>query len=572
MSSASSTTIMTPGKRFWNLLKPDGREVRNVYIYAIFSGLMSLTLPLGIQAILNLIQGGRVNTSWVILVIMVILGVAVAGVLQIYQLRITENLQQKIFTRAALEFAYRIPRIKMEALYKHYAPELMNRFFDIISVQKGLSKMLIDFSTAALHVIFGLILLSLYHPFFILFSVALILLIYAIFRFTAKKGLATSLQESKYKYKVAHWLEELARTATTFKLAGKTTLPLDRADRHVVDYLGAREGHFKILIRQYSLLVLFKVIVVTGLLALGGILVMEQRMNIGQFVAAEIIIILVINSVEKLILSLETIYDVLTALEKIGQVTDLELETTEGINLEERCADCGLEIDLNGLQFSYPGQGYNIIENLSMQVASNEKVVIIGKNGSGKSTLLHLIAGLYEPRQGYVSYNGFPKGNIEPTSLRSVIGDSLTQEQLFEGSILENITMGRSDATLENVQWAIKNLGLEDFIKTTPKGYDTLLDPEGKRLPRSIVQKLLIARSIADKPKLLLLEDALEHLEDAERKSTIDFLALDSNPWTLIAVSSDPYMAKSFGNIALMDSGTIVQRGSYDELKHLLNQ
>jgi ABC-type bacteriocin/lantibiotic exporter with double-glycine peptidase domain len=258
------TQSYSPTKRFWQLLKPDAREIRNVYIYSIFNGLVNLSLPLGIQAIINLIQGGQVSTAWIVLVVFVVAGIAVSGLISIFQLRITEHLQQKIFTRAAFEFAYRIPRIRMESLYKHFAPELMNRFFDVMTVQKGLSKILITISAAGLQVIFGLVLLSLYHPFFLIFSLALVVLVYAILRLSVRKGLETSLVESKHKYKVAHWLEEVARTGNSFKLAGKTDLPLLRADGHIEDYVNARENHFKVLVQQYSLMVLFKVIVATG--------------------------------------------------------------------------------------------------------------------------------------------------------------------------------------------------------------------------------------------------------------------------------------------------------------------
>ena len=196
---ADSQLILTPARRFWMLIKPDQAEIRNVYAYSIFAVLVNLSLPLGIQAIINLIQGGQITTSWMVLVFLVVLGVVITGVLQIAQLRITENLQQKIFTRAAFDFTYRIPKIRMDALYQHYVPELMNRFFDIVALQKGLAKMLIDLSTATLYIIFGLVLLSLYHAFFILFSLILILLGIVIFQFTVKKGLRTSLKESKHK-------------------------------------------------------------------------------------------------------------------------------------------------------------------------------------------------------------------------------------------------------------------------------------------------------------------------------------------------------------------------------------
>ena len=561
---------ITPVQRFWQLLKPDRKEIRNVYAYAVFNGLLSLSLPLGIQAIVSLIQGGQLSTSWIMLTIFVVLGVGLVGVLQIYQLRITENLQQKIFARAAFEFAYRIPKIRLEALYQHYAPELMNRFFDIVSVQKGLSKLLIDFSAATLQVIFGLLLLSTYHPFFILFSIGLILMVYGIFRLTGRRGLSTSLIESKNKYKVAHWLEEVARTATTFKLAGKTSLHLHRVDEHVVDYLEAREGHFKVLLRQYQLMVLFKVLVIAGLLAIGGILVMEQHMNIGQFIAAEIIILLIMGSVEKLVLSLETIYDVFTSLEKVGQVTDLELENEKGIDLKAASQDEGLRVTLDGVSFSYPDNHEKTLDNLSITMEPGEKLFILGPNGSGKSTLLHVLAGLFEVQEGALAYNGFAKGNLELRSLRSAIGDCLSQEQLFAGTVLENIAMGREDATFENVQKVVRNLGLEGFIQKLPKGYETILDPQGKKLPRSTVQKLLLARSIADQPKLLLLEDAFEHLDASERKTTINYLTAPENPWTLVAVSSDPYLASRCSQIALMEKGKIVKTDTYKAMQSLV--
>jgi ABC-type bacteriocin/lantibiotic exporter with double-glycine peptidase domain len=558
---------ITPIQRFWLLLKPDSRDIRNVYVYSIFNGLVNLSLPLGIQAIVNLIQGGQVSTSWIVLVSFVVAGVAISGAMNIFQLRITENLQQKIFARAAFEFADRIPRIKMEALYKHYPPELMNRFFDVMHVQKGLSKILIDFSSAALQVIFGLILLSLYHPFFILFSLILVTLVYAIFRFTVKRGLSTSLEESKHKYKLVHWLEEVARTSTTFKLAGKSDLPLRRTDKHVSDYVNAREGHFSVLVRQYYLLVGFKVIIATGLLAIGGILVMEQHMNIGQFVAAEIIILLIMGSVEKLILSLETIYDVLTSLEKVGQVTDLELEEYDNASINPDRIESGVEVELKNVSFTYPDHDRKTLNNLNLTIQGGERLFLTGSNGSGKSTLLYITSALYNVQEGSIHFNGIPKKNLNLGQLRSLIGDCLTQEQLFHGTLMENICMGKEKANFENVKWAVENLGLDQFISNLNDGYETMLDPEGKRLPRSIVQKLLLARCVVDRPKLIVLEDPLEHIDEHEKHKIIDFLTAPENQWTMIVVSSDPYFAQKCDRVALMADGNIIETGSFDTMK-----
>lgn len=557
--------------RLWGLLRPDVREVRDIYLFAMFSGLVNLSLPLGIQAIVNLIQGGKVSTAWIVLVFFVVLGVALMGIIRIFQMRITENLQQKVFARAAFEFAYRIPRFRMEVLYKHYAPELMNRFFDVITVQKGLSKLLIDFSSAVLMVVFGLVLLSLYHPFFIVFSLILLILVGIIFKFTAASGLRTSLAESKHKYRVAHWLEEVARTGVTFRLAGRTDLPLQKLDFHVNNYTEARESHFRVLVQQYALMVVFKVVVATGLLAIGGILVMEQQMNIGQFIAAEIIILLVMGAVEKLIVSLEHIYDVLTALEKIGQVTDMALEQDTGIDLCDHCPEPGLKVDMHNVSFRYPDHDRDVLSNLTLTLERGDKLVVVGNTGSGKTTLLQILAGLYEVQGGTVSYNDLPIGNLELSSLRSIIGDCLSDELLFEGTVLDNIAMGRSAATFERVQWAVRGLGLEEFIRTLPKGYDTLLETQGRTLPRGIVQKLLLARSIVDRPRLLLIEDVLDAISEERHRSVIDFLMDKENGWTLVAISSDPYLAQKADRVVLMENGSVTRMGTYDDLKDVFN-
>lgn len=287
---------MSPLERFLGLIELERKDVLQVAYYAIFAGLVSLSLPLGIQAIINLIQGAQITTSWILLVILVTLGVAFAGVLQLMQMRIIEMIQQRIFTRASFEFTYRFPKMKMDELRQYYPPELANRFFDTLTIQKGLAKILVDVPAAVLQILFALILLAFYHPFFIVFGLLLIGLSYIVFKFTAKKGMKTSLEESKHKYKVAHWIQEVARAVTSFKISGSTNMSLTKNDQLVSKYLEARENHFKILVLQFIQMIGFKVIVTASLLTIGGALVLNQEMNIGQFVAAEIIILLVITS------------------------------------------------------------------------------------------------------------------------------------------------------------------------------------------------------------------------------------------------------------------------------------
>ena len=556
-----------PVARFFRLLSADKKDIWYVYIYAIFNGLVNLTLPLGIQAIIGLIMGGMVSTSWMVLIVVVILGVAIAGGLQIMQLYITEILQQRIFTRSAFEFAYRIPRFKMESLSKYYAPELMNRFFDTLNVQKGLSKILIDFSTSLLQIIFGLLLLAFYHPFFVFFGIILLLLLFAIFRFSGPQGLKESLVESKYKYAVAEWLEEMARTMGTFKLAGKTDLPLQKTDGLVSKYLVARKRHFKVLIFQYANVVGFKTIVTAGLLILGSLLVIDREINLGQFVAAEIIILIIINSVEKLILSMETIYDVLTGMEKLGAVTDLPIEEDEGLNFDEVDTGKGIDLKVKNLSYTYDSSVGQLLKDISFHIESGERVCIAGFNNSGKTTVMNLLSGLYSVQEGQVAFNDIPQGNINLTTLRNKIGDILDQEQLFAGTIRENMCMGKEHVSFEDVQWAARAVGVEGFIRSLPKGYNTAVLSEGKGLPKNVVRKIIIARAIASKPRLLVLEEFLHNLERDDRIQITEFLCDQSHNWTLVGISNDPIYAKQCDRIIILEDGKILDVGKYEDIQ-----
>ncbi|WP_293873407.1 ATP-binding cassette domain-containing protein [Flavobacterium sp.] len=546
----------TPLQRFFSFLKLDRKDILQVFFYAIFAGLVSLSLPLGIQAIINLIQSGRVSVSWIVLVLVVVLGVALVGILSLMQLRITENLQQKIFVRSSFEFSYRLPKIKFEELYNQYPPELANRFFDTLTIQKGTSKLLIDFSTAFLQIIFGIVLLSLYHPFFIFFGFALLVLLYSIFKFSYNSGLSTSLKESKYKYKVVSWLQEIARNNFSFRKKDNFEFALSKNNDLVSQYLTYREKHFAVIKRQFIQLIIFKVIITAGLLLIGGFLVLNQQMNIGQFVAAEIIILLVINSVEKIIVGLETFYDVITAIEKIGQISDLK---TEDFNSKE--ADycfTNISLETENLRFKFPDATDYVLEKINLQVLPAEKIFLEGENGSGKTTLIRILSGLLQPTSGSFFINDDTYRKIDLTHYRSHIGTIIQGETPFEGTILENITFNNPSVSQDDIKWAIENVKLGEFIKSLPEGLDTKIFPEGRQLSSSNAQKIVLARSIINKPKLLFYEDPLSKMDEKIANEIIDFITNPNNKWSVIVSSKNAYWKQKCQRIITMNQGKIV--------------
>jgi ABC-type bacteriocin/lantibiotic exporter with double-glycine peptidase domain len=543
-------------KRLLNLLKLDKRDISQIFFYAVFSGLVSLSLPLGIQAIINFIQSGRVSISWIVLVFVVIVGVALVGILSLMQLRITENLQQKLFVRSSFEFGYRLPKIEFEELYNKYAPELANRFFDTLTIQKGVSKLLIDFSSALLQITFGIILLSLYHPFFIFFGIFLFALLYFIFKFSYNPGLSTSLKESKYKYKVVSWLQEIARNNFSFRKNSNFDFALKKNDELVTEYLNYREKHFGIIKRQYIQLISFKIIITAGLLLIGGYLVLNQKMNIGQFVAAEIIILLVINSVEKIIIGLETLYDVLTSVEKIGQITDLKIEKSDAINNDYCYSNITLECE--NLNYRFPDSNDLVLEKINLQISPAEKILLKGNNGSGKTTLIRILSGLLKPSSGSLFINDDTYRKIDLEQYRSQIGTITIGETPFEGTVLENITFNNPSISQENIKWAIESVKLGDFIKSLPIGLETKIFPEGKQLSSSNAQKILLARNIINKPKILFLEEPFDKMDNQVAEELIDFITSKDNNWSILISSKNPYWEQKCNRIITMNEGKII--------------
>ena len=563
LDSESKPVKLTTIQRFIAILKSEKREIGYVYIYAIISGIIGLSLPLGIQSIIGFISSGQITTSVVVLISFIIIGIIITGCLQVIQLSIVEHIQQRLFAKTAFEFAFRIPKIHIESVLKTYPPELMNRFFDIVTLQKGLAKILLEFTASLLQVLLGLILLSFYHSSFIFFGIFLVVILILILKYTGSQGLKTSLKESKYKYMVANWLEEIARSLSTFKLAGYSNLPMEKADYYVSNYLHARKKHFKVLVTQYLSFVAFKTLITGGLLILGCLLLIDKQINIGQFIASEIIIILIMNAVEKIIIHLDTVYDVLTSIEKIGSVTDLPIEMPKGINIDRSLNENGISFKIKNLKYKYPSEPDYILKGINIEVNPSERICLIGYSSSGKTTFINIILGLLTSYEGIVTFNNIPLKNINKNSLINITGDNISQEDLFDGTLMENITLGRN-IKLQEVIWALECVGLSEFIQTQTEGLYTRLISGRTGISESVARKIIVARSIVMKPKLLILEDTLLGLEKENKLKLMNLLTGKEYPWTLILVSNDEEVMKICDRTIILREGKIVADGAYE--------
>lgn len=528
-------TPSNPLKRIAQLVNVHKKEVISIYLFSMLSGLINLSLPLGVQTIIGLVMGATMVSSIYVLIFLVVLGVFLVGLLQINQMKIIETIQQRVFANYAYTFADTIPRMDLKKMDHYFIPEKVNRFFDTINIQKGFAKLLLDIPIASVQIIFGILLLSLYHPLFILLGIFLLILLGIIFNLTSKRGISTSIEESNYKYEVVGFFNEMGRTLKSFKFSQGSDLNLEKTNAHTRGYLEARTQHFHVLLFQYKTLIFFKVSLTVLMLTLGTYLLIDQQLNIGEFIAAEIVILMVIGAVEKLITSLDSAYDVITGLEKIASVTESPLEKsgTMELNIQK-----GLDIQLSNFSFSFDASK-KILESINLHIKPGQKVSIDGPEGSGKSMLLRMLTGNYQDFEGSFQLNHFPIQNYALQDLRKNTGVVLHGQEIFGGSLWENISLGQKEITADLILQKSMELGFDDFLSHFPAGFDTIIEPIGKKTPQTIIKKVLLLRALCGPKKLLLLEEPWAGLETKNKEQLKHYLLNLPADTTVIVVSDD---------------------------------
>ena len=566
----ADAATLTPVQRLFRLLAAERRDITYLYVYAALAGVISLSLPLGVQSVIGFVSSGAVSTSLVVLIGLIVLGTLLVGGLQIMQLHLIEYIQQRLMARVALDFAVRLPRVRAEALDGEYLPELMNRLLDVPTLQKGLATMLVDFSAAGLQIVFGLVLLSFYHPIFIAFGLLLLFLLWGLIAATGPRGLRTSIVESKYKYKVVAWLEDVARTVGSFRLPARQALALGRTDELLNNHLSARDAHFRVLVTQSWGFVVFKTLITAALLGIGCWLLIDKQLNIGQFVAAEIVIIMTINAVEKILLKIDVVYDALTAIDKIGHVLDLETVPapvgTGALPTGPAGPAAGLAVQVRGLTYRYPTATRDVLDDVTFALAAGDHLALVGADGGGKTTLLRLLAGLLPGYTGQVAYAGLALPDLSPDALATAVGDSLAHQHLFSGTVLENITLGQPLLTAADAAWAVDLVGLREDLYARPDGLHTRVGP-GYALGAGATQKLLLARAVVGRPRLLLLDALLPAAALAERVRVLRRLLAPGLPWTVIVATTQPELVALLSRVAVLEEGKLVAEGTLEQMR-----
>lgn len=531
--------------------------------YTSLIGILTLAVPLAAQALVNTIAAGVMLQPLIVLTFAVLGALLFAGVLRLLKLSLLEKMQQRIFARVSLQLADHLPRIQHDVMTSEYAPHLVNRFFDVITIQKTVAKILLEGPSAALKVTIGLILMAFYSPYLLAFDVLLILFVIFVVWVLGLGGLRSSIEESISKYRVADWLEELARCQRGFKMNSVPSFPIERVDSLVMDYTKARRKHFRVIFRQAFGNYFFQALASAGVLAIGGWLVINRQLTLGQLVAAEIIVVGVLEGLEKLIRMLESGYDLLTSLDKVGHVTDLPIESRQGRELP--LSANGASVNCRNVRFSYDGKS-DVLAGLNLSLQPGEHVSLVGESGVGKSTLAALFCGLHAPSQGLVQINSMDVRDVNVDSLRRAVGLVSDSNEIFAGTIEENILLGRDYLTHDDLQWALEFANLTEELTKFPNGLQTRLVSEGRNLSRGQMQRLLIARAIVARPSLLILDEGFTGIDENDKIRILDELYNPTYHWTIIDISHDPEVVMRAQTVHVLANGRIAESGAPSDL------
>ena len=555
MRSRDGGPALHPYTRLRALLEGERRTLWVAVVYSIVIALLSLVVPIAVQSLVNTIAFGSVLQPLVVLTLFVFVALGFSTVMNALRAGVVEIIQRSIFARVATDVTWRLLRVRVDAFDRYHGPELVNRFFDTVTVQKSAALLLIDGLSILMQTVIGMLLLALYHPWLLAFDVLLMAAMSIIIFVLGRGALGTSIKESKAKYELEAWLEQLAAHLVTFKSAGGAAYAVDRSHHLLEDYLSYRKQHFRILIRQVVGSFALKAIASSALLGIGGWLVINRQLTLGQLVASELIVAGMLSAFTKFGKQLEVFYDMSAAIDKLGVLVDLPLERTGGE--ADLPAHGPMRLTMRDLRVQYADSTRPALVVRAWDIPSGARVGVTGPNGSGKSTLADVLFGLREQSTGSLRLDGVDVRSLPLTSLRRDVA-LVRGVELFPGTVLDNVRLGRDDLSHADVSRALEDVGLLEELLGMPQGLDTELHPHGRPLSHRQACRLMIARAIAGRPRLIILDGALDHMdrrEDQERLA-IALFSLDA-PWTLLCVTERPDLLARCTRVVRLQDGEV---------------
>ncbi len=520
------------------LFRLERRILGLIVSYSIAIGLFSLIVPLTVQELVNTFAFALQPITIVTLAAVMVAGLLFVGAFRALQYYAVEVLERRIFARVAIAMAQQLPHLR----YQGFKPRYANYFVETILMQRAVSVLLVDLINVIVGGAVGMTILVFYHPYFLLFNAILLVGFNVVFFLMSHGGLKADMAMSHAKYDTLHWFQEIAYNLLHLKSTDSQALLIKKTDQLLDTYVGVRRTRFGILIRQYLGSLGWQAIVHSGLIATAGWLLGIGQLTLGQFVAAEVVVSGILSSFDGVVKRMGHIYYFLTALTELSFLFSLPKDqdaATLSIPLPDPTVH-GIRVTCKDLTFA-PAGGPPVFEHFNLEVTPGEKIGIYADTTMAKTALARVLGGLESPTAGVIRYNGVDLRHLNLDSVNRFRGFILdSQLSLFEGTLEENIVLGREYIPYSDVRWALRFTELEEEVDALPHGLKTHVRSAGKIFAPTHIVRILVARAILGRPQLLIFEGILHNMHPAMRETILRRLCSKEEPWSVIFVSNDP--------------------------------
>ncbi|MAE59697.1 MAG: hypothetical protein CME69_12605 [Halobacteriovorax sp.] len=544
-------------EKFKLILKPEKSFYIVSFIYGLGVSLLSLAIPISIQSLVNTVAFSMLSQPLIILCFVLLSLLMFSGVLNALQIYILELFQQKFYARTTSELSVKLINAQNKEFLKRNGTDLVNRYFDVMTVQKSMTSLLTEGVAIFLQTVVGVLMLAFYHPYFLAFALILVTLLWLVWVLFRKKAISSAVYESKAKYNVAGWLKEIGRVNILFKSRQQRECAINTSDELIGDYLKYRKLHFKQVYFQAISLLAIYAIMSALIFGLGGFLVIKGQLTLGQLVAAELIVTLILGNFSKASKYLESFYDLYAAVDKISHLYELPAEDNKP---EQKYEFDNYNISFNNAAIKVGETKYSY--NFDFEYGKNFYAHL--KHNSKKVIFNELLQRVINPEKGVIKVGNYSIQEISPLDLRDIV-HVISTPTFFEGTIFENLTVGNKNIKRSEAIEALEIVNLSYIIDTEEKGLDTKILSSGYPFWSSQLIRLEIARAIIKKPKVVVITELIDQIDDETRNMIMNYLLkMDS---TFILFSNKSCSGFKFDKYLKFDDYKIVAYDSEQALK-----
>lgn len=529
-------------------------------VYGLGISLLSLATPISVQLLINSIANTALPTPLFTLSALLLFLLLISGLLGVMRTYMMELFRRRFMARLVADITLRAINAANPFFADNRRIDLFNRYFEMINIQKTVPSLLIGGFTIVLQAAVGITVTSFYHPFFLIFNVMVIVMIWLIWRIWSRGALRSSIALSHEKYAAAHWLESVGASNGFYKSARHIDYALARSEAVSAAYVAAHKKHFSYYLPQNIALAILYAVASAGLLALGGWLVIQEQLSIGQLVAAELILSGVFYGVSQMASYLDDYYDFFAAVEELALLYDIPQEPPQPART--------LPLPPRGSGLTMARVGFTHVSGagqFDLVIPDGSRLVAQGSPGMERvfSTLLKRHR---KPDKGLITIGGIDISGLDLLELRTDV-QVLDRPAVVECTIAEYLRLANPDADPSAMMRALQLVGLDDRIAMLPDGMQTVLSSTGYPLSLGKTMQLRLAAAVLGEPRILVMSPLFDMVTRNRLQAVFDHFAKTQTTILYFTNRPEDLTLDGFLWLGRERQSVVTDRASFDTLR-----